>query len=235
MAAKGKSKKDIEKAKEKEAFDAAGLEAAKKELGAETKAYKLVIEIQPPGLLQNSAEDILDVLDAPGTRTGKKGEEEFDWKAASYLVDDRVVHPAWHVRSSFTKAAKEFQIAGKGKKTYNATARATLFVEPELIPLRYNGGIVTEPTKMDERRGNTSTNRPMPVRRPLFCAGHRLEFLTYVNFSRIDPIIVRKIAIVAGREFGIGDYRPEFGRFELMEFTPVNMKDYDRMLRELSL
>lgn len=220
MTATGKTAEAVKKSKDKATFDAKGLEEAKARLGGKTQIYRATIEIMSPGLLQNSATELLDTLDKKGKRAGKK--DEFDWHNAAYLVDGLVVHPAWHLRSAMVAAAKQFQIPGKGKKTYNAATRATLFIEPELIPLRLAGEKVSEPTMIDERITKTAQGGPKPGRRPLFKAGHTLTFLVYVNWNHIPAEVVRDILIEAGRFHGIGDYRPEFGRFEVTEFVLVN-------------
>ena len=228
----GKGKETAKRAQEKETFDAAGLELAKKQLGGETKIYKATIEIVAPGLLHNSAADVLNKLQEKSKRA-KKG-EKFDWKKASYLDEKgRVWHPAWHVRSALVEAAKQFQIAGKGKKTYHNDARATVFVDPEFIPLRLNGKPVKEPSSIDERVGKTTTGVAKPTFRPLFDPGHQLTFLIYSRFGYVPGSTIRDILIVAGRFNAIGDYRPEFGRFEVVEFDRVDPNDADKILKDI--
>ena len=135
-----------------------------------------------------------------------------------------------------TDAAKAFRVVGQGKKTYHATSRATLFVEPEFIPVMLNGNHVTEPSKIDRRVGKTSTGVAKPTNRPLFKAGHRLRFLMYVKFTDIPPEVVRDILIWAGRRHGIGDYRPEHGRFEVERFELLKKpENYDEVKRELAV
>lgn len=219
MTATGKTAEAVKK-KDKATFDAKGLEEAKARLGGRTQIYRATIEVMSPGLLQNSATGLLDTLDKKAKKSAK--EDKFEWRDAAYLVDGLVVHPAWHLRSAMVAAAKQFQIPGKGKKTYNAATRATLFIEPELIPLRLAGEKVSKPTMIDERITKTAQGSPKPGRRPLFKAGHTLSFLIYVNWNHIPAEVVRDVLIEAGRFQGIGDYRPEFGRFEVTEFVLVD-------------
>jgi len=227
-----KSKKDLKEAEEKAQFDAEGLEKAKESVGDKSKLYKATIEIQPPGLLHNSATGLIDDLEPKGGKKVKKG-EDFKWEKASYVVDDRVCHPAWHIRSSIVNAAVEYQIPGKGKKTYKNPARAAIFVNPEFIPLRMDGQAVTEPTEIDLRPAVTARGQAKPTRRPLFAAGHRLTFLIYSYWNLVPGAVLRDILIKAGRIYGIGDYRPEFGRFEVVEFVMVDPSDEGRELEAI--
>lgn len=219
-------------AAEKVAFDAAGLAAAKAGIGNDTDIYKATIEIQPPGLLHNSNAHLGDELEPEGGKKKKSG-EDFDWTKASYVRDGRITHPAWHIRSAIAKGAKEFQIPGRGKKTYHDKARAVLYVEPEFIPIRVNGTPLTEPHEIHFCIAPTSTGSPKPTRRPLFHAGSRMTFIIYVYWGAVPGGVVRDVLIGAGRFLGIGDYRPEYGRFEVVEFVKVAPGDVEREIASI--
>lgn len=223
MSATGKSAEKMEKAAAKAAFDAEGLASAKADVGGQTQFYRTTIEIQPPGLLQNSADGLLGHLDKKTKRGGEKA--DFDWHTAAYIRNGVIVHPAWHIRSALVYSAKEYQIPGRGKKSYHNAARSAIFVSPEFIPLRNSGGLaIMEPTRIDERPSKTATDQTKPARRPLYEAGHRLSFVVHALFDHVPGEVIRELCIYAGRFMGIGDYRPEFGRFEVVEFEKIDAR-----------
>src|SRR3990167_7765355 len=64
-----------------------------------------------------------------------------DWQAeveaAKYVLPDGTLYaPASHIEGALLKAASNFQVAGRRKKTYKALIKGALFVQPEAIPHR---------------------------------------------------------------------------------------------------
>lgn len=49
------------------------------------------------------------------------------------LPDGTIYQPATHIEGAFIKAAANFKITGKGKKTYKDLAKSSIFVEPDAI------------------------------------------------------------------------------------------------------
>jgi hypothetical protein len=66
-------------------------------------------------------------------RSGKKDYSE-EWKAALYWDNKLgVVQPGVHLEAAMIKAAVNFLIPGKGKKTYKDLFKCAVFVTPEFI------------------------------------------------------------------------------------------------------
>ena len=54
--------------------------------------------------------------------------------------------------------------------------------------------------------------------RPTFKTGWELSFEIQVNDDEIQPELLQDILTLAGRTVGIGDYRPKFGRFAVIQY-----------------
>lgn len=223
-----------QKIEEKIEYDMASLEAAKKGLGGDTEIFKVKVRIMAPGLLHNSAEGLIAELDKPTSKAKKKA---WKWQEHSYLNKDGIIcHPAHHFRASIRDAAKEFQVPGKGRKTYHSLAVAHMHIEPELIPiLDPEGRPITEPSSIDERIAviNGPKKVPKPTRRPKFDEGHTLTFLLYSNYGKFPGLVARDSAILAGMQNRIGDYRQMFGKFEIIEFSKLNPGERADVLRAI--
>ena len=134
-------------------------------------------------------------------------------QAALYLDEDgKYVEPASHVEGALVKAGATFKY--QGKKTYKDLFRSALFVEPELIPLETDGYEVdTRPAVVQRARIWRS--------RPLFKTW-KMEFtITNIADDQVGGKIIKEILEYAGASVGIGDFRPRFGRFEVVSFEKI--------------
>ncbi len=134
-------------------------------------------------------------------------------QAALYLDEDgKHVEPASHVEGALVKAGTTFKY--QGKKTYKDLFRAALFIEPELIPLETDGYEVdTRPVVIVRARIMRS--------RPLF-KKWKMEFIiTNIADDQVNGKIIEEILEYAGTSVGIGDFRPRFGRFEVVSFEKI--------------
>jgi len=152
--------------------------------------------------------------DGSASKKGTVYVPEEEAQAALYLDEDgNYVEPASHIEGSLVKAGATFK--HKGRKTYKDLFKAALFVEPELIPLETEGYEVdTRPAVVQRARIWRS--------RPLF-KKWEMEF-TIVNIADdlVAARIVKEILEHAGTSVGIGDFRPRFGRFEVVSFVTEN-------------
>lgn len=123
-----------------------------------------------------------------------------------------IYQPSSHIEGSLMKAAVNFQIAGKGKKTYKDLTKMVI-VEPFAIPHLHPA------FKVDKRP--VVINRARIVRcRPRFDKWE-LVFTMLVQEDQLPVEVLEEILEYAGRYIGIGDYRPRFGRFRIVEFKKV--------------
>lgn len=145
----------------------------------------------------------------------KSGAKDYsdEWKRSLYF-DDKIgiYQPASHIEGAMIKAAVNFQITGKAKKTYKDLFKSAVFVSPDFIPHHKK-----EPDYIDKRlvRVNGSGVERL---RPGF-KDWMLEFNIQVLDEQIQKDVVYEILAFAGRFVGIGDFRPRYGRFIIEKFV----------------
>jgi len=150
--------------------------------------------------------------DKPKLRRGEHLEPKVE--AESYLYKDgkgNIVIPSVNVKACIREAGRNYRVKGR-RSTFAGMIRAGIEIRPfPNISLIYNGW------QVDIRR--VRVQRASILRaRPRFNEW-TLEF-TIINH---DPTIIhketlQKILIDAGKYYGLGDFRPEFGTFKLEKF-----------------
>lgn len=142
---------------------------------------------------------------------------DFKVEAERYLYKDedgRICIPAYIMKACIRNAGRNYRVRQR-YSTYASMIRAGIDVEPEYIPLIHNGW------KVDVRIVVVNRNRILRARPRFDVWG--LEFFIRNNDPNILKFdILKKIVVDAGKYYGIGDYRPEFGLFEVLEFKKVD-------------
>lgn len=132
------------------------------------------------------------------------------------LPDGKIYQPATHIEGSFIKAAANFKITGKGKKTYKDLAKSSIFVEPDAIVHDIQDyGVDKRPVVNPTTKGRVIRARPILNK-------WSLSFRIKVLDDQFPREVVKNILDYAGSSVGIGDYRPRFGRFMVTEFNTVD-------------
>jgi len=144
--------------------------------------------------------------------TGKPVPEEI--AVSLYILPDgKIYQPATHIEGAFIKAAANFKITGKGKKTYKDLAKSSIFVEPDAIVHEIQEyGIDKRPVVNPTTRGRVIRARPI-------LNNWKLSFKIKVLDDQFPREVVKSILDYAGSSVGIGDYRPRFGRFMVTAFN----------------
>ena len=152
--------------------------------------------------------------DNPRRRRGEHPSPEEEAEAALYKdTQGNIVIPALNVKAMLREAGRNYKISGR-KTTFGAAIRAGIDIEPFYIPLKHNGW------KVDLRPVVVQRSRILRAR-PRFDEWS-LEF-TIINK---DPNVLlrdtmKRIVEDAGKWMGLGDYRPEFGLFNVEKFEIV--------------
>lgn len=172
-------------------------------------------------LLQHRYRFADEVEEAAKKRSGKK-DYSLEWKAALYWSDDQgVIQPAVHIESAMIKAATNFIISGRGKKTYKDLFKSAVFVTPDFIPHGLKGTpekLVEQGKILIDRRLVRVNNSGVERLRPLI-KDWSLAFAVEIHDEQIAKDTVKQVLEFAGRYIGIGDYRPKFGRFTIVSFN----------------
>ncbi len=132
-----------------------------------------------------------------------------DAEKALYKNANGCFAPATWIESCLRDAGKGM---AKGKGTYKSSMQSSVFVEPDEIPL----GKETY-DEIDRRPVVIQRNRVVRSR-PKF---NNWQMSFKINFDEtvIHKDVLKDILTEAGKTKGIGDYRPKFGRFEVVEFN----------------
>ena len=119
--------------------------------------------------------------------------------------------PSTHFKASMVKAATDFKMTGR--KTYKEYVKAGLFIDETEIILDQQSYEIFECPVVIQRARVMSW-------RPMF-KEWSCEFTIEIADEMLNSNIVKEILEAAGRFKGVGDYRPEHGRFEVKTFTKV--------------
>jgi len=139
-------------------------------------------------------------------------------------IDGYISIPATNIKACLLNAAKHFsdpRSTGQKKQAKELFA-ASIFVEPEMCPVLIEGQKVKDPQFIDRRGAVVQRNR-VNRERPGLLPGWQCEFMVNVFAPEyISPELLREVLSVAGRFIGLGDYRPDFGRFQVIKAELLN-------------
>lgn len=144
-----------------------------------------------------------------GQAKGDKPEEYL------YMIGDKICQPSEHIVQAILKRLSNYKIQGKGKKTYKEMGQGSLGIKEDMIVHKNQNWTV------DSRTVVIPATRGRAVRLRPKLEQWELTF-TLELFNDDFPVEVLKSALDdAGREGGLGDYRPRFGRFIVTEFKTL--------------
>jgi len=147
-------------------------------------------------------------------KRGARRDPKEEARLSLYLDKEKnICTPSIHIEGALIKAAADYKMPGKGRKTFKDAVRSGLIVEPELIVHKNQEWVV------DRRPAVVQRSRIMRSRARL--DDWELEFNILVFDERITKSILREFLETAGRYMGLGYYRPKFGLFKIMEFEKV--------------
>ena len=123
--------------------------------------------------------------------------------------------PAIHLEQAIVNAAKQIRMKGAGRKTYKDFAKANIYVVPEKIEIQGDG------YEIDSQYVVIPRNRARVLRYRPRWDNWEATFKLIVLDDTVPSDIIRQILEIAGTRVGIGDYRPRYGLFEIVEFKKV--------------
>jgi len=134
--------------------------------------------------------------------------------------DDGVIClPSEYLRMSIVNAAKFRQDPRSPRKSAMDLYKAALVSLKPLVPLMNVAGEL--PKVWDyEHRCRVQIQRAGITRcRPAFKEGWRVEIPLLVNLPEyVNPSDLNEVISAAGRLIGVGDFRPTYGRFQIVGF-----------------
>lgn len=144
-------------------------------------------------------------------KTAEKVDYSKQWKNSLYSDTKGCYVPCDYMQACLTTAGKAFSF--KGKKTFKDIVNATLIVTPEKIYLGKK-----KPDKIHECFGVIQRNQ-VAIYRPEFLKGWTIKFaLLLLDTDQLPVKTVKELLVYGGKFVGIGDWRPRYGRFEVISF-----------------
>ena len=143
------------------------------------------------------------------SRTKKVYDPKEEAERKIYRTDSGKLYlPNTHFKASMIKSGTDFKMAGK--KSYKEYVKAGIFIEPEEI--------ILDPQKYEIHEEAVVIQRARVMSwRPKF-KEWSCEFEIEVADEMLNADILKEILIAAGKYKGVGDHRPEYGRFEVVEW-----------------
>ena len=143
----------------------------------------------------------------------KKGDNPEDFL---YKVGDKICQPSEHILQAIIKRLSGYKIQGKGKKTYLEMGKGSLNIVPDMMPHKI------QKWEPDSRTVVIKATRGRIVRVRPKLNDWALDFTIELINDEMPIEVVKSALDDAGREGGLGDYRPRFGRFIVTSFQEVN-------------
>jgi len=153
------------------------------------------------------------------------GNEE-EWKKTIYFKKGVGVYlPAISFEACMVNAAKQFKITGR--QTATKYVKSGIFCVDEYLPFLVDGKPIMDlddsRIQIDKRTVKNPSTRGRNVRYRAKFDNWESTFRFIVNSDDyLKKDLLTEIIKYAGNFVGVGDYRPRFGRFELVSIKEVN-------------
>jgi hypothetical protein len=141
----------------------------------------------------------------------------------SYVYRDtggRICLPGEYLRMALVMTAKFKQDPRSPRKSMFDLAKAAIVTLTELAPMKTEAHPdgCTDWDYLDARRV-TVQRAGVTRQRPAFNPGWAAEFSFLLNLPQyIGPTLLHELLVEAGRVTGVGDFRPTYGRFQVVRF-----------------
>jgi len=149
---------------------------------------------------------------------GSKAKKEDDIE--SYVWRDEkggLCIPCEHFRMSVVTAAKSQQDPRSPRKSAFDLYRAGISIIDELLPLG-----VKDWDYIDQRRAGLNKGSSITRSRPAMRTGWKVKGRLQVNLPEyISPSALNYMLQLAGRVQGVGDFRPSYGRYQIVRFERI--------------
>lgn len=176
------------------------------------KTIEVEIEGVSPYLMHRFPMDGAD--NAETVKTGRKDYSQ-EVEKALYLAEDGTIYiPSTCIEGCLIKTASNFQISGRGKKTYKDLIKSALIVTPTEIPI--------SPQKWATDARPVVVQRSRVIRYRPRWDKWKLKFKCLITDDQLPTEVVKKMLVHGGMYQGIGDFRPKFGRFQVNSVKEID-------------
>lgn len=126
-------------------------------------------------------------------------------------TDKKLYLPNTHFKASMVKASTDFKMSGK--KSYKDYVKSGVFIEEQEIVLDQQKYEIFECPVVIQRARVMSW-------RPMF-KKWSCSFTIEITDDFINQTTLKEILEMAGKYKGVGDFRPEYGRFKVVKYEVV--------------
>ena len=154
----------------------------------------------------------VEVKTTDSKRSKKVYDPEEEAEKKTYRTEDgRLYLPSTHFKASMVKAASDFPM--KGKKSHKDYVKSGIFIdEQEIVLDQQKYEIFACPVVI--QRSRVMSWRPMFKK-------WSCNFTMEITDDMLNPTTIKDILEMAGKYKGVGDFRPEHGRFQVVKFQVV--------------
>lgn len=182
------------------------------------KSFEVSLKGIEPGVLMNrfSVEQEAELERTAKKKSNRPSRQEELTRAEYRAPNGELYFPAEWFYQSLLKASGEFQIAGRGKKSYRDFIKSTIVITPDAI------GLGTKDYSVDGRAVVIRATKGRVLRYRPHITSWSIDFtITLLDEDLIADDTLHQILVRAGQTVGVGDYRPRYGRFIVEKFKEV--------------
>lgn len=179
------------------------------------KPYSAEVEIEGTAHLLMHKYDCAEVEAKGKAAKGSATKKTDNLESYVYRVpgSNEIGIPAANIKACFCEAAKSVQDPRSPRKSARDLVRASLFVTPDVPSLG------KDKWDFEDKRGVLIQRNRITRIRPGFTTGWRLSFIVNVIQPHyVTPALLEEVVKAAGNFVGLGDFRPDYGRFTLRKF-----------------
>ena len=177
---------------------------------------KVTIEGTAPILFHGY--NVESVKEKAAAAKGSKGKKTDDVESYVYRVsesDRRLGVPGLMFCAAIAHAGRRVQDPSSPRKSMLDLCKAAIIPLDDIAPLHPD---TDHWDYLDVRRVVVQRNA-VPRERPAMRSGWQITFNVLVNAPEyINPAMLRSLITRAGKFSGLGDFRPTFGRFDIVSF-----------------
>jgi hypothetical protein len=177
---------------------------------------RIVIEGTAPLLFHSwNVDSVAEKAKAAKNSKAKKSDDIESYVYRVSETDRRLGIPTVNFHSAITEAAKYVQDPRSPRKCARDLAKAGIVPSADVAPFLPG----TDEWDFIDRRRVTVQRAGITRERPAMRAGWRIAFdLTVTTPEYIDGALLRSLIQSAGRLVGLCDFRPTYGRFDIVAF-----------------
>ena len=160
------------------------------------------------------------VQEKADSKKGSKAKKSDNIESFVHRNEDGIIClPAEYLRMAVVQAAKFRQDPRSPRKSAMDLFKAAVVSLSPLSPIINRDGKFSKKWDFEDRRRVQVQRNGITRTRPAFREGWRVEVPIMVNLPEyVSPKDLNEVVAQAGRIIGVGDFRPTYGRFNVVKF-----------------